>query len=336
MPHNTDDLVLTTKEKREFFNSLFVLYKSGIPMVDAMKRLSDKAKSHCVSDMSKYIYKDLMRGTPFDRAVKKFEKSLGKVYTGLLISGDKSGKLIVVLSRIQNLLQKENHIKNKVLAALTYPAIVMVMVIAVSCLFAFFVFPMLDGGGQVNIMIQAFSALIKTGIVFAIIIGILVFLKKIHFVDKRLIPALINLPKIGEIVQSANLANFFLVMSVAYDGGLSAVETLELASETIKQPDIKQKLRRSLRHLMDGKEFSASLTMEDALPDDYIASIATGETTGELDKALAEIIDEIDESTELAINSFSQLLQPVMLIFAGIVVGALLVACYGKMYSDLF
>ena len=337
MPNmDEDSLILTTKEKRDFFNSFFVYYKSGIPIVDSIKKISEKAKSSKIKNIAKAIYRDLSKGQPFDRAVRKFETSFGKVNTGLLVSGEKSGKLVVVLSRIQVLLQKENHVKNKVLAALTYPAIIVIMIIAVSCLFLFFVFPRMDGGTDVNIWTLAITALIKTAIVFGIIFGIFIYAKKAHFVDKKLIPSLINMPKVGEVIKSANLANFFLVMSVAYDGGLSATEMLELSAETIKQPDIRQKLKRSVKHLTAGKEISASLTMEDALPEEYIAAIATGETTGELDKALAGIIDEIDESTELAISAFGQILQPVTLVIAAIAVGILLVTCYGKMYSSLF
>jgi len=334
--NNDDDLILTTKEKREFFHSFFIYYKSGIPIVDSIKKIYEKSKSPKIQFITHSMYKELVRGASFDRVMRRYEKSFGKVNTGLVVSGEKSGKLVVVLSRIQVLLQKENHIKNKVISAMTYPAIILIMVVAVSCLFLFFVFPMFDGGGQINMFGQAVSALVKTAVVFFVLIGFIVYLKKIHFIDKKIIPSLINLPKIGEIVQSANLANFFLVMSVAYEGGLSATEMLELASETINQPEIRQKLRRSVKHLEQGKEISTSLVMEDALPENYTAAIATGELTGELDKSLAEIIDEIDESTELAISAFSQVLQPVMLIFAAIVVGVLLYQCYSKMYSGLF
>lgn len=337
MPVNNDDLlILTSKEKREFFNSFFVYYKSGIPVVDSMKKICERAKSPSVEYISGLIYKELSKGQPFDKVMRRYEKSFGKVNTGLLISGERAGKLVAVLSRIQVLLQNENKIKNRVISAMTYPAIIFVMSIFVICLFLFFVFPVLDGRGQVNMLTQAFSALIKTGIVFGILIALLVYAKKVHFVDKTLIPSLTNLPKIGDIVKSANLANFFLVMSVAYDGGLSAVEMVELASETIKQSDVRQKLRRSVKHLEQGKEISTALALEDAMPQDYIATIATGETTGELDKSLNGIIEEIDETTELAISAFSQIIQPFMLVIAAIVVGALLVQCYSKMYSSLF
>ncbi|MBR6162268.1 type II secretion system F family protein [bacterium] len=334
--NNDDDLILTTKEKREFFHSFFIYYKSGIPIVDSVKKIFEKSKSPKIRFIAQNMYKELVRGASFDRVMKRYEISFGKVNTGLVVSGEKSGKLLAVLSRIQNLLQKENHIKNKVISAMTYPAIIFVMVIAVSCLFLFFVFPMFNGGGHINMAVQAMTALVKTAVVFTVFICILVYLKKIHFIDKTLIPSLVNIPKVGEVIKSANLANFFLVMSVAYDGGLSATEMLELAAETIKQPETRQKLRRSVKHLEAGKDISTALTLEDALPEEYIATIATGEMTGELDKSLGEIIDEIDESTELAISAFSQIIQPVMLIFAAIVVGALLFQCYSKMYSSLF
>ena len=91
---------------------------------------------------------------------------MGRVIAGLLISGEQSGKLIKVLARIQGLLQKENQVKQKIISALTYPAMLLLMVTGVICIFAFFVFPMLEGGGKVNVLTQAIVFAIKTAVVY--------------------------------------------------------------------------------------------------------------------------------------------------------------------------
>ena len=161
----------------------------------------------------------------------------------------------------------------------------------------------------------------------------MIFAHKIHFVDKQLIPILSNLPKVGDVIKSSNYANFFLVMLVAYEGGLSAASMLDLASETLKQQDAKKKMRKALKYIMEGNDISNSLTKANALPEEYIATIATGETTGELDKSLTEIITEIDENTDSAISALSKLFEPVMMIIMGIVVCVLLVKIYGKLYN---
>lgn len=332
--NNSELLNLSSKEKREFFNSLFVYYKSGIPIVDSMKKISEKSHSAGVNYVAKLIYKDLSRGNSFDNVIRKYENVFGRVVTGLLISGEQSGKLPVVLARIQTLLQKENHIKNKVISAMVYPSIILFMSVFIICLFMFFVFPMMDTTKKADIFSQAISAVIKTGIVFAILGGIIFYLRKIHFAEKKLVPFLTSLPKVGEIVKSANLANFFLVMYTAYDSGLPATLMLELASETVKEKETKQKLKLSIKHIIGGKDISTALAMTEAIPENYVAAIATGETTGELDKALLNITEEIDESTELAISAFSQTIQPVMLILAGVVVVILLANMYGNLYKN--
>ena len=329
---NTEDY-LSAKEKKDFINSLFIYYKSGIPLIDSIKKISDKTTLPGLKATTREIYKELSRGKPFNDVMIRYEKHFGRVIVGLLISGEQSGKLIKVLIRVKELLQKQNQIRQKIISALTYPAMLILMAMVVLCIFYFFVFPMLEGGGQVNILTQAISFVIKTSILFGILFAIIIFAHKTHFVDKKLIPSLSNFPVIGDMVKSANYANFFLVMLVSYEGGLSAAAMLDLASETIKQSETKKKMRQALKHVMDGSDISNSLTITDAMPEEYIAAIAEGEASGELDKALTEIINEIDENTDNIIGRLSKLIEPTVMVVMGIIICIILVQVYGKLYS---
>ena len=329
---NTEDY-LNAKEKKDFINSLFIYYKSGIPLIDSIKKISDKTTLPRLKATTKEIYKELTKGKPFNEVFIRYEKHFGRVIVGLLISGEQSGKLIKVLIRIKELLQKQNQIRQKIISALTYPAILLLMAMMVLCIFYFFVFPMIEGRGQVNVVTQAISFAVKTAVIFGILIAAIIYAHKTHFVDKKLIPSLSNMPMIGDVIKSANYANFFLVMLVSYEGGLSALTMLDLASETIKQSDIKKKMRQAMKYVMDGNDISNSLTRSDALPEEYIATIASGETSGELDKALTEIITEIDENTDSIISRLSKALEPTVMIVMGIIICILLVQVYGKLYS---
>ncbi len=326
---------LTPKEKKDFINSFFIYYKSGVPLIDSIKKISDKAVSPKIKSIARGIYVDLGKGKPFGNVMSRYEHYFGRVITGLLISGDESGKLVTVLSRVQKLLQKENQINNKIKDAMVMPSFLFMLMIFVTCLFFFFIFPMLEGRGQVNIVTQAISAAIKMAVIFGGVFVFLFFAKKNHWAEKKLFPVISNIPKIKHIIDCSNWSNFFLVLYVAYEGGLSMTSMLDLASETIKQPELKRKVRGAMKNIMQGKDLSSSLIKLDAIPEDYIAAIASGETTGELDKALEGIITEIDETTDLEISALSKMIEPIMTIICAIAVLIIGINFYHKLLGGM-
>lgn len=329
------ELFLTPKEKKDFINSFFIYYKSGIPLIDSIKKISDKAVSPTIKTIARGMYLDLNKGRPFSEVMQRYEKYFGRVISGLLISGDESGKLVVVLSRVQKLLQKENHIKNKIKDAMVMPSLLVMLMIFVLCLFFFFIFPMLEGHGQVNVITQAISAAIKIAIVYGIIFLFLAFAKKTHFAEKKILPLISNIPKVKHIIDSANWSNFFLVLYVAYEGGLPVTSMLDLASETLKQANLKRRMKEALKSVMQGNDLSSSLVKADVIPEDYVAAIASGETSGELDKALEGIITEIDETTDLELSAISKMIEPMMTIVCAIGVLFIAVNFYKKLLGGM-
>ncbi len=329
------ELFLTPKEKRDFINSLFIYYKSGIPLIDSIKKISEKSVSPNIKTIARGMYHDLNKGQPFNEVMVRYEKYFGKIISGLLISGDESGKLVVVLSRIQKLLQKENYIKNKIKDAMVMPTLLVMLMIFVLCLFFFFIFPMLEGRGQVNVVTQAISAIIKIAIVFGIIFAFIVFAKKNHFAEKKVLPVLSNIPKIKRIIDNANWSNFFLVLYVAYEGGLPITSMLDLASETIQQFNLKRKIKDAIKNIMKGSDLSGALSKVDEIPEDYLAAIASGEVSGELNKSLEEIITEIDETTDLELSALSKMIEPMMTIICAIGVLFIAVNFYKKLLGGM-
>ncbi|MBQ3641034.1 type II secretion system F family protein [bacterium] len=329
------DEFLTINEKKAFINSFLMYYKSGVPLVDSFKKMSDKAASPNIKLITNEIYNALNRGTPFDEVILRYEKYFDRVITGLLIAGEKSGKLIVVLARLQKLLKDSSRIRNEIKKTMIMPKFIFFVIVFVMCIFSFFINPRLSAEEPASIISLLIPCIIKTSIVFAGIFALFVFAKKTHFAEKKICPVLSKIPRVKNLINNANWSDFFLVMNVAYDGGLPVTSMLDLASETIKEPGLKRKLKNAIQNVMKGEDLSGALSQIKELPADYLSAIASGEATGELDKALKGIISEIDEVIDLELTYLSRMIEYAMIIISAIVVLLIILNYYKTFYNGL-
>ena len=330
----------SSKEKMEFFNSFYVLFRSAFSFLQIFNSIYTSTKNQNIKALCYHLIKKIEKGCSLEEAFLHYENILGFANTGLIVAGEKSGKLDKMLFNIINNLKREDELKKSVLSSLTYPIIIICMAIAVFLFFKFFVLKMFSYMGEgissfetSNLLI---GAVIKIVIVFAILGGIVLFVSK----QKKFINTVFNilnkLPLISKIVQNYNFSNFFAVLALACEAGVSAYKSLELAYSVISIPRVKIKLNNSLKLVSSGNEISSALQCANVFSSYAMSQISAGEKAGELDKMLLLVSKDYERELDLSLKVLVKVIEPLMLILAGIIVAYVAVNAYASYYTNLF
>ncbi|MDD3593474.1 MAG: type II secretion system F family protein [Candidatus Gastranaerophilales bacterium] len=327
---------LNTKEKYEFFNLLYSYVKSQVPILTALNFIAKRSSSSYLRTISKLIVNEISSGTTLIQVFEKFKPIFGNIYSTLLISGESVGKLEAVLSRILHLLKRKIDFQSKVTSALTYPAVIVNMLILSVCLYNFFVIPFMEkilAKEAVDTAHMAILAAIKTGLIIAFLDFAFLFLanpgKAIGKLFINIILAFV--PKARRLAALLYWAEFFLVFSTSYEAGASMVTACELAASTMEQPEMKGQLNKLSGYILNGSTLTQAFINIDVIPSEYISLIAAGEETGELHKTFDTIIADIDTQVDTYINVLTKTLEPLIILLIGIVIAKISASLYIRM-----
>ena len=274
------------------------------------------------------------------------------MYLGLCTAGEESGNLDKTLEYNLAVLKKQDDLKSKVISMSVYPAITVLILIAVFIICGKFVFPAFINGANisagdipltVNFVVSTCEYLFKYWMIviialFACVWGIIkiwaqsVFKK---FVDARLL----EIPLVSDFIRYINLSSFFTVLNVAYESGITIVSSLELAISTISNSLIKQEAELSKNLVMRGEELSQSFVKSELVPPIFNTLIVTGEKSGRLGQMFRDIALGIDKKLDMVMSSLAKAFEPTLTVIIGIVVGYIVVAffqLYGSMIGTMF
>ncbi len=332
--------VFSVQEKLEFFNSFYVMYKSGLSVLQIFQSVYSSSKNFNIRWLCSKVIKSIERGNSLEIAFSNYSNALGTVYTKLLTAGEKSGKLEHILTNIIKNIQREQEIKRNIVSAITYPFILFCMAIAVFLFFKLFVlkvFAMWDEyPTQTQIMGMLVSVVIKIALFF-VIAGICVFCvsknkKLLNTIKSRFSKLFI----ISKIVKNYGFANFFAISSLAYEAGIPPVQTFELANSVITVSDIKHKLNKSINMITTGCEITTAFNVAQVFSSYAISQISSGEQSGELDKMFMIVSKNYEKEMDLELKVLLKTIEPLMMVIVGCVVFYVIYTGYTSYYSNLF
>ena len=351
---NTESKIksLSLNEKIFFTSELQVMLSSSIPIIESLSTVEEHAHKPKIKFIANNIKNKIMNGSTFSEALKSYENVFGPVYLGLCTAGEESGNLDKTLEYNLAVLKKQDDLKSKVISMSVYPAITVLILIAVFIICGKFVFPAFINGANisagdipltVNFVVSTCEYLFKYWMIviialFACVWGIIkiwaqsVFKK---FVDARLL----EIPLVSDFIRYINLSSFFTVLNVAYESGITIVSSLELAISTISNSLIKQEAELSKNLVMRGEELSQSFVKSELVPPIFNTLIVTGEKSGRLGQMFRDIALGIDKKLDMVMSSLAKAFEPTLTVIIGIVVGYIVVAffqLYGSMIGTMF
>lgn len=337
---------VTPKELQVFTRQLATLINAGIPVVDGLKILIDGTKAGGLKDALSTVKADLETGKKFSTSLAQHPKIFDRLYCNLVEAGEEAGILDQILSRLSVYLEKNEKIKGQVKGALVLPIVIICFSFLVITGILLFVIPKLQevfesGGKQLPALTQwviDLSTNIKKNwyIYIACLTGIpYLFIQYIKTDEgKRVFDgALIRAPLFGDLVLRSSVARMTRTLSTLLSSGVGLIEAIEIAARTSGNYSMEEALLRTKEQVLQGRPFAAPLSKEKLIPEMVTQMVAIGEQSGSVDQMLGKIADFYEDEVEGAVKALTSMIEPLLMIFLGVIIAVLVVAMYLPIFS---
>jgi type IV pilus assembly protein PilC len=336
------------KELMHFTRQLAVFVKAGIPITDALVTIGDETEDVALRRALSNLVDELRNGGLFSAAAAGHPNVFPAYYIGILQSAELTGQLDTALESLAEYLEREIDTRSKVVSALSYPMVVMVMAMITVLILAGYVLPQFkplfeELGAELPLATRSllfFSRFFTdlwfiTAGVFIVFAAILIFLFKHptgRVWNNRLV---LKIPVIKGIVDYAILERFCRILSAMLAAGVPLPEGLRVTTEATSNVVYKERLEVALAQILEGQGFAQPLIDTELFPGAAKQMFKVGEETGTLDQQLAVASIYFDRELESRIKKFTTMFEPVMIIFVGLIVGFVAVALVSAMYGVL-
>jgi type IV pilus assembly protein PilC len=330
----TRDVVIFTRQFSTMINS-------GLPLVQALTILAEQTDNKALAEVTRKVVFDVESGNTVADALSKHPRAFTNLYVNMVAAGEAGGILDTILMRLATFLEKNDALVRKVKGAMIYPTVIMsVAGIAVVTLLIF-VIPVFAGmfasGGMAlplptRIVIGA-SGFLKAywWIIGAVgIVGGYTGKKYYATSDGKLVMdrIMLRVPVLGDVLRKSAVSRFTRTLGTLISSGVSILEGLEITAKTAGNRVIQDAIMQSRSSIAGGDTIAQPLQKSKVFPPMVISMIAVGEQTGGLDEMLSKIADFYDEEVDAAVSNLLSLLEPIMIVFLGVVVGGMVVAMY--------
>jgi type IV pilus assembly protein PilC len=317
------------------------MINAGLPLIQCLELLAQQEQNKIFAKIIKSIKDDIEGGTSLTDALKKYPKIFDDLFVNLIAAGEAGGMLDIILGRLSDYLEKAMKLKKRVKGAMTYPLAVLFISFGVVALLLLKVIPvfqkMFEGmGGQLpgpTAMLIAASDFAQS--YFLVIIAIMVVtyigFNRFYKTEKGrfLIDTLVlKAPVFGPLLKKVAVAKFSRTLSTMMSSGVPIMEGLNIVSKTSGNKVVEKALLKTRQSISEGRTIAEPLAETGIFPSMVVQMIAVGEATGALDTMLSKIADFYDDEVDSAVDAMTALLEPVMMVFLGGVVGGMIIAMY--------
>jgi len=328
------DIVIFTRQFSTMINA-------GLPLVQALDILAKQTENKVLSEVTRAVVFDVESGHTVADALAKHPNAFSDLYVNMVAAGEAGGILDTILMRLATFMEKNDALIRKVKGAMIYPGVIMsvaVIAIAVLLIFVIPVFETMFGSVGLALplptrIVIGLSRFLK-GYWYLIGLGMggLVFAVKRYYatpngkltIDKTLL----KMPVLGDVLRKSAVSRFTRTLGTLISSGVSILDGLEITAKTAGNRVIQDAIMASRASIAGGDTIAAPLQKSQVFPPMVISMIAVGEQTGGLDEMLSKIADFYDEEVDAAVSGLLSLLEPVMIVFLGVVVGGMVVAMY--------
>jgi type IV pilus assembly protein PilC len=330
----TRDVVIFTRQFATMINA-------GLPLVQALDILAQQTENKVLADVTRQVVYDVESGQTLADALRKHPKAFTDLYVNMVAAGEAGGILDTILQRLAEFLEKNDAIIRKVKGAMVYPAVIMsVAVIAVAVLLIFVIPTFQNMFASVNLDLP-----LPTRIVIGLsqilqhywwaiigVIGLVVFAINRYYKTPagrlQIDTLLLRFPVIGDVLRKSAVSRFTRTLGTLISSGVSILDGLEITARTAGNMVIHNAVMESRQSIAGGDTIAAPLQRSKVFPPMVISMIAVGEQTGGLDEMLSKIADFYDEEVDAAVGTLLSLMEPVMIVVLGVIVGGMVVAMY--------
>ena len=338
---------ISVKEKALFANKLSALVDAGVPIMRSLDLMHRQQKSALFRRALAAMTAEVNQGSSLGSAMRRWPKVFDNLSIAMVEAGEAGGVLDETLKRLAKLLEENARLQNQLKAAMGYPITVLVIAILVFLGMTIFLIPtfaeIFDQLGAelpvfTQMMINLSKLLRSTFSIFlvgGIILAIYAFTRyNATPVGRRQVDGtLLKLPLFGDLLQKTASAQFCRTMSSLSKAGVPIMMSLEILHDTTNNAVVGDAIRTSRKDISEGVPLSTALALKRVFPEMMVSMLAIGEETGEMDIMLSKVADFYEDEVSTAVKTITSLIEPVMIVLVGGIVGSILLAMYMPMFS---
>ena len=331
-----------------FSKQFATMVKAGLPILQVLAMLRDQLENQGIKDVVEDIRKSLEGGLNLSRCFEKYPQHFDNVYVNLIKAGEASGKLDVFLLKIVDSLEKKEKIKKKIKSALMYPSIMFTVAIVVSAFMLIKVVPvfagMYDGMGielpAATATIMSMSDFLRGTGGKVIFFGGLIIFFGFKFITKRNAAIryrwhkqVLKLPVFGDMILKSLLARISLILGNLSAAGVNLLESLEIAKSVSNNDVVTEAIENVKKGVFSGDTLTKLFLKEPLFPPTFSQLISVGEQTGQLDEMFNSVSAYYEEEFDTTVDNMSSLIEPIMIVFMGVMIGGLMIAMYSPIFN---
>jgi type IV pilus assembly protein PilC len=328
------DIVIFTRQFSTMINS-------GLPLVQALDILAQQSENPALKDVTRQVVFDVESGNTVADALRKHPKAFSELYVNMVAAGEAGGILDTILMRLAIFMEKNDALIRKVKGAMIYPAVIMsVAAIAITVLLIFVIptFQSMFESAHIALplptrIVIGISHALKTYwyVIIAVVAGIVFSIRRYYATPNGKLTIdrmMLRMPVLGDVLRKSAVSRFTRTLGTLISSGVSILDGLEITAKTSGNRVIQDAIMESRASIAGGETIAAPLKKSQVFPPMVISMISVGEQTGGLDEMLTKIADFYDEEVDAAVSGLLALMEPVMIVFLGVVVGGMVIAMY--------
>ncbi len=336
------DLVVFTRQFGTMINA-------GLPLIQCLEILSNQSENAALRKSVGAIKVQVEGGSTFSDALRRHPKVFDDLYVNMVHAGEVGGLLDTILGRLSKYIEKAMKLKGQIKSAMVYPASILGIAFIVIAVLMIFVIPVfekmfkdmsggkvaLPGPTQLVIDMSNFAQSSWYIIIGGVMLAVVAF-KKYYATAKgkyQIDKLLLKLPVFGDLVRKASVAKFTRTLGTLITSGVPLLDALTICAKTSGNKIIEEALVNARVSISGGKTISEPLAKSQVFPKMVTHMIAVGESTGALDAMLGKIADFYEDEVDQAVASLTALLEPMMMVFLGVLIGFIVVAMYLPIFT---
>ncbi len=335
---------LTDKDLVVFTRQFGTMINAGLPLVQCLEILSTQSENKVLRETIGEVKTQVEAGSTFSDALRRHPKVFDDLYVNLVHAGEVGGLLDTILTRLAKYIEKAMKLKGQIKSAMIYPAAIMGVAVVVITVLMIWVIPIfakmfheLSGGkaalpGPTQVVIDISNIFTSYWyVMLGSIVAVVFSVKKYYATPKgRMVidKLLLKTPVVGDLIRKASVAKFTRTLGTLLASGVPLLDGMTICAKTSGNKVIEETLINARLSIAGGKTIADPLAASGVFPKMVTHMVAVGESTGALDAMLGKIADFYEDEVDQAVASLTSLLEPIMMVFLGVVIGFIVVAMY--------
>jgi type IV pilus assembly protein PilC len=339
---------VSTRDLAIFTRQFATMINAGLPLVQCLDILSKQTEKEDFRAVIAQTMREVEAGTTLAEALAKKEnnKVFDELFVNMVEAGEAGGILDDILQRLATFIEKAEALKRKIQGAMVYPAVVMTVACLATAFMLIFIIPTFARmftafGGDLPLptkIVMGLSSFLRSfwWVILGGIVGFAFGIRRYYSTERghmQIDRLLLKVPVLGDVIRKGAVARFTRTLGTLISSGVPILTGLEITARTAGNRVVQEAIMAARASIREGETISAPLKQSNVFPPMVVQMISVGEETGALDDMLTRIADFYDSEVDTAVDALTSLIEPVMIVFMGAVVGGMVIAMYLPMFK---